>query len=164
MSIPKFSLDRPLGFSVAIGAFFAGLIFSCNLEAVKLDASFDTFYEIFVPFFFIGIGLKVDLSILPLAPDLGIALLVVAVLGKLIGVAIPVLTMSGWANATLLGVSMVPRAEIMMIVMHHGLQLGEWAVPTRVFAAMVLVSTATTVLVPLILHPLLLKWPQIAEP
>lgn len=152
-----------LGFSVAIGAFFAGLIFSRDPEAVKLDASFDTFYEIFVPFFFIGIGLKVDLSILPLALDLGIVLLVVAVLGKLIGVAIPVLPMSGWASATLLGVSMVPRAEIMMIVMQQGLQLGEWAVPSRVFAAMVVVSMATTVLVPLILRPLLRKWPQTAE-
>jgi Kef-type K+ transport system membrane component KefB len=45
-----------LGFSVAIGAFFAGLVFSRDPDSVKLDGLFDTFYEIFVPFFFIGIG------------------------------------------------------------------------------------------------------------
>lgn len=40
-----------LGFSVAIGAFFAGLVFSRDPQAVKLDTSFSTLYEFFVPFF-----------------------------------------------------------------------------------------------------------------
>ncbi|MEQ9552776.1 MAG: cation:proton antiporter [Coleofasciculus sp. G3-WIS-01] len=47
-----------LGFSVAIGAFFAGLVFSRDPDAVKFDASFESLYALFTPFFFIGIGLK----------------------------------------------------------------------------------------------------------
>jgi Kef-type K+ transport system membrane component KefB len=149
-----------LGFSVAIGAFFAGLVFCRDPDAIKIDASFDTFYELFVPFFFLGIGLKIDLDALATALDLGIILLIVAVVGKVVGVAIPVLKLAEPRSAILLGISMVPRAEIMMIVMQHGLQLGEWAVPVRVFAAMVLVSAATTIVVPLVLRPLLRQWPQ----
>ncbi|MBE9103003.1 cation:proton antiporter [Vacuolonema iberomarrocanum] len=152
-----------LGFSVAIGAFFAGLVFSRDPDAIKLDASFDTFYETFVPFFFVGIGLKVDLSAISAALGLGVILLIVAVLGKMVGVAVPTLMMSGGASAILLGVSMVPRAEITMIVMQHGLQLGDWAVPPQVFSAMVLVSAATTIMVPLVLRPLLQRWPQTSE-
>ena len=49
-----------LGFSAAIGAFFAGLLFSRDSEAVKMDASFGALYELFTPFFFIGIGLNID--------------------------------------------------------------------------------------------------------
>jgi Kef-type K+ transport system membrane component KefB len=154
------SLAGLLGFSVAIGAFFAGLVFSRDPDAVKLDASFDTFYETFVPFFFIGIGLNVDLEMIPMALDMGIILLIAAVIGKLIGVGVPVFFMGGWPSAVLLGVSMMPRAEISMIVMQHGLQLGEDIVSPRVFAAVVMVSMATTLIVPLILRPLLQRWPQ----
>lgn len=157
------SLAGLLGFSVAIGAFFAGLVFSRDPDAVKIDASFVTFYETFVPFFFIGIGLNVDLGMVPMAFEMGIILLIVAVLGKFIGVGVPVLFMGGWPSAVLLGVSMVPRAEIAMIVMQHGLQLGENIVPLRVFAAMVMVSIATTLIVPLVLRPLLQRWPQGSE-
>lgn len=53
-----------LGFSEAIGAFFAGLVFSRDPEAVKIDASFDILYDLFVPFFFISIGLAIDLTTL----------------------------------------------------------------------------------------------------
>ena len=150
------------GFSVAIGAFFAGLLFSRDPRSVKLDASFDTFYDLFVPFFFIGIGLKIDLSALSTAFDLGMLLLIVAVLGKFVGVALPVLLMkAGWKSAVLLGVSMAPRAEIAMIVMQHGLQIEDGTVSPRLFAAMVVVSAATSMFVPLVLRPLLRRWPQI---
>jgi Kef-type K+ transport system membrane component KefB len=153
-----------LGFSVAIGAFFAGLVFCRDPDAIKIDASFGTFYELFVPFFFLGIGLKIDLNALASALDLGMSLLVVAVVGKVVGVALPVLKVAERRSAILLGISMVPRAEIVMIVMQHGMQLGEWAVPARVFAAMVLVSAATIIIVPIVLRPLLRQWPQTEEP
>lgn len=144
-----------LGFSVAIGSFFAGLLFSRDPEAVKLEASFITIYEFFVPFFFIGIGLSIDLNAFPTALKLGSLLLIVATIGKLVGVMVPVWVTTGKTSALLLGISMVPRAEIMMIVMQHGQQLGKWAVPPAVFSAMIIVSAATSLGVPLALRPLL---------
>ena len=41
-----------LGFSLAIGAFFAGLVFSRDPQAVKMEASFLPLYNLFSPFFF----------------------------------------------------------------------------------------------------------------
>ena len=67
---------------------------------------------------------------------------------------------AGWRDATLLGVSMVPRAEIALVIMHQGLALGDWAVPPRVFGGMVVVSIVTCVLAPLVLKLLLDRWPQ----
>ncbi|MDB9541219.1 cation:proton antiporter [Anabaenopsis tanganyikae CS-531] len=149
-----------LGFSVAIGAFFAGLVFSRDPEAVKLDTSFSTLYEFFVPFFFIGIGLQIEPNALITAFGLGGALLIVAVLGKIIGATVPAVFMSGWVGATLLGVSLVPRAEITLIIMQRGLSLGNWVISPQVFAAMVVVCGLTSVATPLIVHRMLEQWPQ----
>ncbi|MDH6056265.1 cation:proton antiporter [Umezakia ovalisporum] len=149
-----------LGFSVAIGAFFAGLVFSRDPQAVKLDTSFSTLYEFFVPFFFIGIGLQIDPNALRTALGLGGALLIVAVLGKIIGAGIPAVFITGWVGATLVGVSLVPRAEIALIIMQRGLSLGNWAISPQVFAAMVVVSGVTSIATPLILQRMLEQWPQ----
>ena len=105
-----------LGFSVAIGAFFAGLAYSYDPRSVKIDASFGTLYELFVPFFFIGIGLSLELSVLPIALGWGSILLIAAVAGKVVGVAVAVVMLDQWKSATLLGISMVPQAEIIETV------------------------------------------------
>ena len=152
-----------LGFSLAMGAFFAGLVFSRDPEAVKLDTSFCSIYEIFSPFFFIGIGLSINLSSLAPALKWGGLLFLLAVLGKLLGNGILSLAVTGTVSALLISVSMIPRAEITMIIMKRGNELGEWAVPDKVFSAMVLVSLATCLISPLVLRKLLMKWPQQSE-
>jgi hypothetical protein len=58
---------------------------------------------------------------------------------------------------------MIPRAEIAMVVMQRGHQLGEWAVPENVFSAMVMVSLSTCIFAPIILKFLLNRWPQEKE-
>ena len=146
-----------LGFSAAIGAFFAGLLFSRDPEAVKMDASFAALYELFTPFFFIGIGLNIDPRALNTGLAIGSILLIAAVLGKLIGAGVPAYFATDCTGATLIGFSMIPRAEIAMIVMQRGLILGDWAVPSNVFAAMVFVCATTSVIVPIFLHSLLGK-------
>lgn len=152
-----------LGFSLAMGAFFAGLVFSRDPKAVKLDASFGALYDLFVPFFFIGIGLDADPQWLTAALGLGLILFVVAVIGKLIGNGVLSLIVTGWTSSLLLSVSMIPRAEIAMVVMQRGHQLGEWAVPENVFSAMVMVSLSTCIFAPIILKILLKRWPQTKE-
>jgi len=149
-----------LGFSGAIGAFFAGLVFSRDPEAVKIDASFAAVYDLFSPFFFIGLGLNIDPAVLAPALVPGLLLLLAAVFGKLIGAGGPALLFTNRKSALLLGLSMIPRAEIAMVIMYHGLRMGAWAVPAELYAAVTLVSAATCVLVPLVLYPLLQRWPQ----
>lgn len=149
-----------LGFSLAIGALFAGLVFSRDPEAVRVDASFDAIHDMLVPFFFIGIGLQIDLASLPLGLGLGGALLAAAVLGKVVGAGGPALLTSGAAGAALIGVSMVPRAEIAMVVAREGRKLGDWAVPPEVYSALIFITLVTCLLTPLVLRWMLARWPQ----
>ena len=149
-----------MGFSIALGAFFAGLIYSRDPEAVKVSKPFVVIYNLFTPFFFIAIGLHVDPQLVTAAVVPGAILLAAAGLGKFIGTVAPAYRGIGWAGSLLLGVSMIPRAEIAMIVMQHGRALGEAVVPQEAFAAMVMVSAATCVFSPLVLRPMLGRWRQ----
>jgi Kef-type K+ transport system membrane component KefB len=152
-----------IGFSSAIGAFFAGLVFSRDPESVQLEASFGPVYELFSPFFFIGIGLNVDPHLVVSALGLGLLLLTGAFLGKVIGHGVPTWAALGASGAVLLSLSMVPRAEIAMIIMEQGLELGSWAVPPEAYAAMVMVCAATCLFPPLVVRPLLKRWQQPQE-
>jgi Kef-type K+ transport system membrane component KefB len=138
-----------LGFSLAIGAFFGGLAFSRDPEAVKLDAYFDPLYDFFTPFFFIAIGMRVDPGGLGAALPLGLFLFLVAAGGKLLGAGAGSLIALRPRDAALLGLSMVPRAEIAMVIMQYGMLLGAWAVSEKLFSAMVVVSLLTCLVAPI---------------
>ena len=146
-----------LGFSLAIGALFAGLAFSRDPKAVHTDAKFGNFYEFFTPFFFIHIGMQIDPG--AIAPSLGLAgiLFIPAAMGKFLGVAAPALRIVRRPDAVLLGLSMIPRAEIAMVIVYQCRQLGDDIVPDNVFAAIVLVAVMTSIFAPLVLRSLLVK-------
>ena len=144
-----------LGFSLAIGALFAGLAFSRDPEAVHTDARFGYFYEFLTPFFFIHIGMRTDLSALTETLGIGLVLLGVAALAKFLGVTGPALLTMPRKDAIELGVSMIPRAEIALVVMYQGLEFREGLVSAEIFAAMVLVSVGTCVVPPILLRRML---------
>jgi hypothetical protein len=56
--------------------------------------------------------------------------------------------------------SMIPRAEIAMIIMQKGLSLGDWAVPHELFGGMILVSLLSCLVVPILLRRLLVRWKE----
>lgn len=149
-----------LGFSLAIGAMFAGLVFSRDPEAVKTEKSFQDLYAFVTPFFFISIGFNIDPDALTQALQIGTVLTVAALLGKIIGDGLPSWLLIGGSGAVLIGASMIPRAEIAMVIMHQGQLLGPDVVPPSVYAGMVIVSGVTCLLAPLALNPLLKRWPQ----
>lgn len=144
-----------LGFSIAIGAFFAGLVFSRDPQRVRVKANFNSLYDLFSPFFFVGVGLALRPESLAEGFWMGGLLLAAAVGGKLAGTVGPVWPMEGWRSAVLIGVSMVPRAEIAMVIMRKGLTLGDWAVPQAVYNGMVVVSAASCLVAPPVLRWLL---------
>lgn len=144
-----------LGFSLAIGALFAGLAFSRDPEAVRTDARFAYFYEFFTPFFFVQIGMQLNPASISSAIDMGILFFLVAALGKFLGVAGVAIMLIKKNDAMLLGVSMIPRAEIALVVMYQASTIDEGIVSDEIFAAMVIVSLATSTLSPLFLRWLL---------
>jgi Kef-type K+ transport system membrane component KefB len=147
-----------LGFSVAIGGFFAGLALSRNRDAVISRTPYMTVRDLFVPFFFVGIGLGVEISSLSHALVPAIVLLGVAFVGKLAGTAGPALLFSKPGNAFTIGLSMVPRAEITMIIMAHGRLVGDWAVTRELYSAMVFVVLGTCILTPPLLSRAIERW------
>lgn len=147
-----------LGFSLAVGAFFAGLLFSRDPAAVRVEASIEPLEALFVPFFFLTIGFAMSPAVLGTSVALGLAFAVAAVAGKVGGVALVVGPREGWRPAVLLGLSLVPRAEIAIVVIFAGMQLGAWAVPPQLYGAVVVVSALTCIVTPIVLRRLLLRW------
>ena len=152
-----------LGFSLAIGALFAGLAFSRDPAEREIDRAFSELFVLFSPFFFVAIGFAIDVTLLPNALTLGLVLLVAAVLGKFLGAALPAALVVSPRDSFLIGVSMIPRAEIFLIVMLHGVVLGDWAVPEPLYIAAVFVSVATCILAPVLVRRLLADRPQVEE-
>lgn len=146
-----------LGFSPAIGALFAGLAFSRDPQRVRIDRAFGVLFALFAPFFFVGIGLALEPGALVAGLGLGGLLLVAAVAGKVLGAGLPVAATAGWGAGLLIGPSMMPRAEITLLVMREGRGLGPWAVPSELFAAMTVVSLATCLGTPLAVRALLAR-------
>ncbi len=149
------ALAESLGFSVAIGALFAGLAFSRDQDAVRTDGGFTYLHELLAPFFFIHIGMQTDVAALAGAVDTGLLLLLAAAASKLIFTFLPAILSMGSREAMALGVSMIPRAEIALVVVYECRLIDPEIVPPTVFSGMVLVSLGTSMLSPILLRRLL---------
>jgi Kef-type K+ transport system membrane component KefB len=103
--------------------------------------------EFLVPFFLAGIGLHMDLSVFQNSETLKICglILVAAILSKLIGCGLGAFRL-GVKDATRIGVGMVPRGEVGMVVAQIGQGLG--VIPKDVYAVVVFMSIATTMVAP----------------
>lgn len=137
-----------------IGAFMAGLVMSEFNYQFQLTQRAESLYDFLVPFFFVILGSKVDLGVFGnssiwLAAGL---ITVLAIVGKLVGCGVAVIK-SGFKNALTLGVGMVPRGEVGMIVASVGLASG--AISSELYAVVIFMVVATTVLSPPILRKLL---------
>jgi Kef-type K+ transport system membrane component KefB len=150
-----------VGMSPAIGAFFAGLAFSRDPERVRIDASIGPVAALLSPFFFIAVGFSVPPASLTGAVVPGLALTAAAILAKLVGAGLPALPSFGRAGAVLIGVSMVPRAEITLVVMEQARRAG--AVPSDLYSGMVLVAVVTSIAGPVMLAGALRRLPAAPE-
>ncbi|MFP4357998.1 MAG: cation:proton antiporter [Puniceicoccaceae bacterium] len=147
-----------IGLSLPIGALFAGLLLSRHRKDYGVEPFYQSLYLFFTPFFFIHIGFLMDTSLLTSSLGAAGVLLAVAFLGKWIGAGVPARMFTGLYGAVLIGASMVPRAEISMIVIQRGRSLGDWAMPPDLYAAMVVVSAVTCLGTALFLHWALRRW------
>jgi Kef-type K+ transport system membrane component KefB len=143
----------------SVGLIFAGLMFSQDPDAVRNEGVLEPLLSFLTPFFFISIGFGLSLDSFAAAALPGLLLFVVAVVGKVVGVAAVIAPRRGMPQALLLGVSMVPRAEIATVVAYTGLQLGPSYVPPELYAALVVVAALTCLLTPPLLSQLLERYP-----
>jgi Kef-type K+ transport system membrane component KefB len=138
-----------------IGAFIAGLAFARTPEKTHIESGINALaYGLFVPIFFINIGLAVNLRELPLqAIWLILAVTLVAIGGKLLGSALGARSTGlAWRQAWQLGAGMVARGEVTLIIAAVGKQAG--LLDNRTFSALVAVVLITTLVKP----PLMRAW------
>jgi Kef-type K+ transport system membrane component KefB len=146
------------GMAAITGAFLAGLMLGRSPEKDRIEAgSHALAYSLFVPIFFVNIGLSIDLREFHAGLLVFTAvIIVVAVLGKWLG--------AGWGarigglsrlEATQLGAGMISRGEVGLIVADVGVNNG--LLLENEFSAVVVMVLVTTVITPPILRALFAK-------
>ncbi|GIW82463.1 MAG: Na+/H+-exchanging protein [Gemmatales bacterium] len=151
-----------VGLAPIVGAFAAGLILEKvhyrelgEKENHELEEALAPLTSVFVPIFFVQMGIQVDLRSFaePSVWGLAIAITIAAILGKQ---ACAFGVRESGLNTTAVGLGMIPRGEVGLIFADQGRQLlvnGLPVVDTNTYSAtivMVLITTMAT--------PPLLKW------
>ena len=142
------------GMAAITGAFLAGLMTARVPEKERIEGGFHAMaYGLFVPIFFVNIGLTVNVRALQTeAYWMALVIIVIAVLGKWIGSGLGA-RMGGLSTleSTQLGAGMISRGEVGLIAVSIGISegwIGSDAVSTIV--VMVIITTLIT--------PPLLRW------
>lgn len=136
------------GLAAITGAYVAGLALAGSPLAKELQHGIGRVGEgLLVPVFFVTIGLSADLRIVGPVLPFALALLGVAVFGKIIGSGLGALVGGMQRGAAgLVGIGMVARGEVALVAASLGLKSG--AIDGRLYAAVILVALATTVITP----------------
>ncbi len=136
------------GMAAITGTFVAGLMFARTPEKHMIEPNLHSLsYSFFVPVFFVGIGLEVNLRSIG-ADSLWILLLitVIAVLGKVIGAGGGALiSRFSFKESLQLGIGMVSRGEVGLIIAKIGLDNGYLSDELfSVIVGMILITTLIT--------------------
>lgn len=140
--------ERLGGLAGITGAYVAGLALAGSPIAERLkDGLLRAGEALCVPIFFASIGLAADLRTLPPVLPFALALLAVAILGKLVGSGIGA-RVGGLdsSESVLVGIGMIGRGEVALVAATLGLRSG--AIDGGVYAAVVLLTLATTLIAP----------------
>ena len=156
------------GMHFIIGALLAGMFLREETFGKKLAAHLEEHVKgitlgFLAPLFFISIGLHVNPSALTTAPVFVLALLLVAIAGKVIGCGLPARLLAFSTRESLaIGIGMNGRGAVEIIVAVVALQAGLFNQPvptppivTAIFSSIVIMAIITTIVVPLGMKPLL---------
>jgi len=118
------ALATSLSLAAIIGAFLAGMMFAEFRDIWPSEEKFNSLKEFLVPFFFLYIGINVDLSSLGAGNAWMIApiLIIIAVVGKVVGCGLGAWKL-GKKSATIVGIGMIPRGEVTIIIAALGLSI-----------------------------------------
>lgn len=149
-----------IGLAAIIGAFLAGMLFADHAWEWDLEHKIETLTTFFISFFFLSVGMQVDVNDLMDVSVLIMAVIVIllALVTKFIGCGFGAKLGDKELDKTgvhIIGVGMMPRGEVGIIVASIGLVSG--VLPSDLYAVVVLMSVATTIIAPPILSKLFRK-------
>lgn len=141
-------ISESIGLSAIIGAFLAGALFANTPLREDFKEGAGYLGAVFTPIFFISLGLQVNLPAAIGVPELflfAIVLVVVAILTKVIGCAVPARVARMTRNeAIAVGWGMTPRGEVGLIVALTALTAG--VITSALFSIIVVVMVVVSVL------------------
>jgi len=133
--------------SAIVGAFVAGTAFSSSVLRDGLRKGMQYLEALFVPIFFVSLGLAVDISDIETVLIFAGVLTVVAILTKFVGCGLCARAtgMSSWDSASV-GVGMTPRLEIALIIAYYG--LANDVIDGGIYTAVVFMGLVTALIAP----------------
>ena len=137
-----------LGIAGIIGTFFAGIAIAQTKFKEEIEHKVEPIaYGIFVPFFFVSIGLAVSFEGIGNQIGLIVVFSIVAILSKFLGSGIGA-RLSGFQTRSSMGIGagMISRGEVALILAAMGLESG--LLPTEYYTAMIIVVIVTTLVTP----------------
>jgi Kef-type K+ transport system membrane component KefB len=140
------------GVAAITGTYLAGVLVGQTRFKTSIDAGVHALtYAMFVPVFFISIGLQADARALAQQVPFATSLILVAIVTKAIGCGVSS-RLCGFdrRESVRVGIGMISRGEVGLIVAGYG--LAEGLIGRDVFSASVLVVLATTMATPPLLH------------
>ena len=140
------------GVAAITGAYIAGVLIAQTEFKSRVDAGIHPLtYSLFVPAFFIGIGLEANGRALGGAVAFTVTLVAVAIVTKVIGSGVAA-RVCGFEprQALRVGIGMISRGEVGLIVAGYGMTAG--LIGADVFSASVLMVLATTMVTPPLLR------------
>ncbi|MGC5326259.1 cation:proton antiporter [Brevibacillus sp. SYSU BS000544] len=148
-----------LGVAGIIGAFAAGIAISRTEYKKEVEEKLEPIaYAIFVPVFFVSIGLSVTFDGFVSQLLVIITLTLVAILAKIVGAGFGAkLTGFNWRSSAVIGAGMVSRGEVALIIAAIGLESG--LLSQKYFTSVIVVVILTTIVTPPLLKALFKESP-----
>ncbi|HSI20368.1 MAG TPA: cation:proton antiporter [Verrucomicrobiae bacterium] len=148
------ALSTYFGMAAIIGAFFAGVIFAESRGQEQILRMTQPLYQFLTPFFFVMIGVQLNLSTFnnPRTWVLALAVTLLAIIGKVLGGYLANYK-QGARYALGVGFAMVPRGEVGLVIAGLGLTLG--VIGDEGAAIITFMAFITTLITPLILPRIL---------
>lgn len=135
-----------LGLAAIIGAFLAGMAFAEFKDSWPVEHKIEPITEFLTPFFFIFVGIGVDLSEFADVLWLAVAITILAIATKFAGCGFGARKLGG-KSAAIIGIGMSPRGEVGLIVASIGLAfIGPGLYNSIVFMALVTTLVAPPLL------------------
>lgn len=142
-----------IGITALVGAFVAGTAFSGSALREGLRKGAQYMEALFVPIFFVSLGVAVDLGGIWDQIWFGLALTAVAVMTKIVGCGIPAkLTGMSWWDSLAVGIGMMPRLEIALVIAYYGLTSVPQIITPEVYSVVVFMGLMTALFTPSILR------------
>lgn len=147
------------GLAMIIGSYTMGLVLSDTDLRYKIEKSVITINKIFVPVFFVIVGMQLDLSSFTGTGDksaftlvvFAIVLTVLAIFSKMVGSGLPALMFGFKKKESLrIGLGMVPRGEVALII--GGIAITSGVIGSGIFGVSIVMVIVTAILAPILLN------------